>query len=231
MANTFYDLLEVSQSASHETIAAAYRRLHAKHAENVGAGNEDATNLLIALREAYGTLSDPERRRRYDGKLAVRSAEPAMPASRPRSFLVLLALVAVIAISGSLYKKYQAEQEAARLERERIAAEAKAAELALKKQREEALAADDAERERFRNEAIERFNRERDIAYGNQVSRNLQYAEQQAKRDEQREAQKRVLAERQQQHEAERQLARDKAYLRQLESENGRPRTAWILSR
>lgn len=231
MTNTLYDVLEVSQSATQESIVAAYQRLHAKFAELSGAGNEDATNQLVAIREAYNTLSNPDRRQRYDAKLEFRAAKSVQTAPPARPVLRFVLLAVIIGISGILYSKYQSEQEKARLERERIAAEAKAAELALQKEREDKQAAEAADRQRLRDEAIARFNRERDIAYGNQVSRNLQYAEQQAKRDQDREAQQRANEERQRQYEAERQLAKDKAYLRQLQAENPGPPRYWSLSR
>ncbi|HZX32149.1 MAG TPA: J domain-containing protein [Rhodocyclaceae bacterium] len=223
-ANNFYDLLEVNRSASLEAISAAYQRLRAKLTDMVGGPDEDATNQLIALREAYSTLSDPERRRRYDDRLALRESEPVPIPAQSRSFLAIAVLAILLGVGWLSYSKYQTTQEKARLERERIAAETRAAELALQKEKEDREALQEEERQRFQNETIERINRERDIAYGNQVSRNLQYAEQQAMRDKQREAQRaaqqQALEERQRVQEAERQLAKDKAYLRQLQAEN-----------
>jgi colicin import membrane protein len=225
-ANNFYDLLEVNRSASMEAISAAYQRLRAKFTDMGGGPDEDATNQLIALREAYATLVDPDRRRRYDDRLAARESEIAcVPVpSQSRSFLAIAVLAILIGIGWLSYSKYQATQEKARLERERIAAETRAAELALQKEREDRENLMEEERQRLQNETIERINRERDLAYANQVSRNLHYAEQQAMRDKQREAQRaaqqQALEERQRVQEAERQLAKDKAYLRQLQAEN-----------
>lgn len=224
MSNTLYDLLEVNQSASQDAIAAAYKRLHSKMAGEAGAGNEDATNQLIAIREAYNTLSDLERRRRYDERLAARQAAPVVAETGTRPIFKLFLVAIVLAACGVVYAKYQSEQEKARLERERIVAEAKAAELAIQKEREAKQAADEAERQRLRNEAMERYNRERDLAYANRVSSNLQYSEAQVRREQEREEQQRANTERQQRYEAERQLAKDKAYLRQLEAENQRYR-------
>lgn len=68
MAKTLYDLLEVSQTASAESIAASYRRLQAAQAALVGDPQcgEDATNQLIALREEQQRLYEAERRLAQD---------------------------------------------------------------------------------------------------------------------------------------------------------------------
>lgn len=230
MANTLYDLLEVSQSASADAIAAGYKRLHAQHAELAAKGDEDATNRMIALREAFTTLSEPGRRQRYDDSLAARDCVVAAePAGRP--FVKLIVIACIVGFFGITYKKYQATQETARLEAERVVAAAKLAETeAIKAQAdarlatEERIAVERAERQRQRDEAMERANRERDIAYGNQVSRNLERAEADSRRAALREEQARANAERQKEYEAERALAREKAYLRQVEAEKSRYR-------
>ncbi|WP_170291324.1 DnaJ domain-containing protein [Dechloromonas hortensis] len=230
MANTLYDLLEVSQSASADAIAAGYKRLHAQYAESAAKGDEDATNRMIALREAFTTLSEPSRRQRYDDSLAARDQEvEAEPAGRP--FVKLIVIACIVGFFGITYKKYQTAQETARLEAERVVAAAKTAETdarlaeaEARKAAEERIAAERADRQRQRDEAMERANRERDIAYGNQVSRNLERAEADARRAAEREEQAKANAERQKEYEAERALAREKAYLRQVEAEKNRYR-------
>jgi len=221
MANNLYELLEVNPSASQEAIASSYQRLHAKYSDQAGNGGEDATNLLIALREARHILSDPERRRRYDEKLEARQSEFNTPTPQPNSFFKLLVIAGIIGFCSLGYAKYQSELEKARLEREKTAAMAKQAEIEAQKEREEKLAAQQAIMQQRRDESIERYNRERDMAYANQVSRDIQRAESQARREAE---QQRANIERQQRYEAERQLAKDKAYLRQLEAENSRYR-------
>lgn len=224
MANNLYDLLEVNQSATPEAITAGYKRLQAKYVDPAAAGDEDATNLLIALREAYATLSSPERRQRYDDRLAERQAEPLTRDSQPGGFARLIIVAAVLGVCGVGYAKYQSDQEKARLERERVVAEAKLAEVQAKREQEARLAAEQAEQRRLRDEAIERANRENDLAYADRVSRNLHRSEALAR---QREEQQRASTERQQLYDANQQLAREKAYLRQLESENARYRRYW----
>lgn len=220
MATNLYDLLEVNQSASQEAIAAGYKRLQAKFVDQAAQGDEDATNHLIALREAHATLSDPDRRRRYDDRLLERQAEPPV-ASPGGGFTKLIVFALIIGLCAVWYGKYQSDQEKARLERERVVAEAKQAELQAKREQEEMVAAQQAEQRRLREEAIERANRANDLAYANQVSRNVHRQETLAR---QQEEQQRAAAEREQKYDAARQLAREKAYLRQLESENARNR-------
>lgn len=227
MANTLYDLLEVNQSASSEAIAANYKRLHAKSAGQAANGDQDATNQLIALREAFSTLSDPQRRQRYDTRLQEREVV-YVEEGRSGSLIKWVLFGAVFVACAIGTAKYRAEQEKARLESERAIAAAKIAEIEAEKELEAKRAAEKAEYQKRRDEATERANRERDLAYANQVSRNLQQAENQARweqqREQQREQQQKANAERQQQYEAERQLAREKAYLRKIEAENRYPR-------
>jgi len=220
MANDLYELLEVNASASQDAIAASYKRLHAKSAELVAQGDEDATNFLVALREAYATLSDPARRQRYDARLAARNSGVLASEERPNSFFKLLLIALVLGASGVGYAKYQADQEKLRLESVREAAAVKKAELEAQKAREEKAMAKEADEQRRQEEEIERLNRQRDIAYGNQVSRDIQRAEAQARYEKQKEEQRLAQIEREQKYAAERQLAREKAYLRQVEAEN-----------
>lgn len=221
-SKSLYDLLEVNESASQEAIAASYKRLYASYSQLATNGEEDATNQLIAIREAFSTLSNSERRRRYDEKLATR-LEAVEPFDRPRqSFMKLLFLVAFVGLLALGYGKYQSVQEKARLERERIVAATKAAELEAQKAREVKAAADQADRQRRADEAAERYERARDIAYGNQVTRTVQYSEAQLRQEQQRAEQQRANAERQRVNEANRQLAKDKAYLRELEANSRR---------
>ena len=229
MADTLYDLLEVNQSASSEAIAAGYKRLHDRYAELAArAGDEDATNRLIALREAYSTLSEPTRRQRYDASLAARESEAETSRVPGRPFVKLILIACVVGFFGITYKKYQTTQELARLDAERAVAAAKMAETEARKATEERIAAEQADRQQQRQEAIERANRERDIAYGNQISRNIERAEAESRRamlrEEQQKEQAKANAERQKEYEAERQLAREKAYLRQIEAEKSRYR-------
>lgn len=229
MPNTLYDLLEVSTSASQESITASYQRLHAQYAAlQSSTDGEDATNRLIALREAYTTLSNTERRKAYDEKLAARAAAEVVQEAQPRSMIKILLLAAVIGTSGLGYAKYQSNREQVALEKERAAAAAavRLAEIEAQRAREqeerERIAARQADYQHQQAEARERYERERDMAYGRQISRDIQRGEAMAQQERQREEQRKLREEQQRQYEAERRLAQDKATLRRMEAENGR---------
>ena len=66
---TFYDILEVAERASQETIAAAYRSLCKRYHPDTNGGSLDATERLKEINEAYETLGDASKRRRYDESL------------------------------------------------------------------------------------------------------------------------------------------------------------------
>lgn len=223
MEKTLYDLLEVSQTASADSITSNYKRLFERHQSAAAAGSEDATNHLIALREAFHTLSDREKRIRYDQSLIQRTTKHTADSSL--RIYVIAGLVALTIAGGINYKQRQTEQELARLESERAAAAARLAEQEATRVREERLAivaANQAERLRIEQENLIRHQRERDIAYGNQVSQSLARAEHEARMAKQRADYQNQQAERQRQSDAERQLEREKAYLRQREWENRR---------
>ncbi|NJD23817.1 MAG: hypothetical protein FIB06_00255 [Betaproteobacteria bacterium] len=221
MAKTLYEILEVSDSASPESIRASYDRLHEHHAGQV-AGHEDAANRLVALREAYATLSDPALRQAYDRRLALRAELATMPEapSRPLFGKFFMLLVAVACVAGAV--KYQSGREQVVREQERAAAALRVAELEAQRERDERAAAERAEAQRRADEANERAALERERAYSRQVSRDLQNAESNARLQAQHKEQQRLAEERQRQSEAQRQLAQDKAALRKLEAENAR---------
>src|SRR4051812_5922880 len=62
----FYEVLGVPRDASGEDIQRAYRRLARRHHPDVNR-EPGAEERFKEITEAYDTLSDPERRRRYDG--------------------------------------------------------------------------------------------------------------------------------------------------------------------
>lgn len=64
---SYYELLEVRDDASQEVIAMAYKALCRKYHPDVYRGPKDvATELMQRINEAYETLSDPDRRMKYD---------------------------------------------------------------------------------------------------------------------------------------------------------------------
>jgi molecular chaperone DnaJ len=79
---TYYTILGIDEHAPTEEIKRAYRRLARKYHPDVAGGSGTAAFRQVC--EAYETLSDECRRRRYDARLqaARRPPEPA-PAFRP----------------------------------------------------------------------------------------------------------------------------------------------------
>jgi molecular chaperone DnaJ len=75
----YYQVLGVSRGASAQEIKRAYRKQARKFHPDVNPGDKTAEGKFKELTEAYETLSDPERRRRYDqfGPDAFRDAASA----------------------------------------------------------------------------------------------------------------------------------------------------------
>lgn len=66
---THYDTLGVARTSPPEVVRAAYRVLSQQYHPDKNPGNKHAAELMKAINVAYDTLSDPERRRRYDESL------------------------------------------------------------------------------------------------------------------------------------------------------------------
>lgn len=73
-SRTYYQTLQVDSAASQEVIEAAYRRLARVYHPDRNRG-ADATLRMQELNEAYGVLSDQQRRAAYDLELAARARE------------------------------------------------------------------------------------------------------------------------------------------------------------
>lgn len=70
----YYELMQISPNAEHDTIVRVYRILAARfHPDNPHTGDADKFKLLT---RAYHTLSDPQRRVEYDAELAVMRMQP-----------------------------------------------------------------------------------------------------------------------------------------------------------
>ena len=66
MAKNYYDILEVSKTASADEIKKSYRKLARKYHPDVNPGNKEAESKFKELSEAYAVLSDEEKRKEYD---------------------------------------------------------------------------------------------------------------------------------------------------------------------
>jgi curved DNA-binding protein CbpA len=61
----YYKLLGVSPDAEPEEIRRAYRKLSLQYHPDFNPGNQEAADRFRQITEAYETLSDPDKRRRY----------------------------------------------------------------------------------------------------------------------------------------------------------------------
>ena len=72
----YYVVLGIAEDADEETIRSAFRALARRYHPDVGAGSSPIE--FQRAREAYETLADPERRRRYDRQLRASRVQPVV---------------------------------------------------------------------------------------------------------------------------------------------------------
>ena len=65
-ARDYYALLGVSETASADDIKKAYRRLAKQYHPDANPNNKEAAEKFKEIGEAYGVLSEPEKRKQYD---------------------------------------------------------------------------------------------------------------------------------------------------------------------
>lgn len=70
----FYELMQISPNAEHETVQRVYRMLASRyHPDNPRTGDPDR---FVKLKQAYEMLSDPQTRATYDLQYQLRNAQP-----------------------------------------------------------------------------------------------------------------------------------------------------------
>ena len=63
---SYYDVLGLSPEASEKDVRQAYRKLAREHHPDVNGGDKASEEKFKRINEAYGVLSDPEKRQKYD---------------------------------------------------------------------------------------------------------------------------------------------------------------------
>lgn len=66
MSNSFYNILEVPETATPDEIRKSYRRLSMLYHPDKNGNSQESTEKFQKISEAYEVLSDPERKREYD---------------------------------------------------------------------------------------------------------------------------------------------------------------------
>ncbi|HET9659658.1 MAG TPA: DnaJ domain-containing protein [Thermomicrobiales bacterium] len=78
---TAYQVLQVDPMAEQEVVDAAYKRLALKYHPDTSKA-PDASERMREIIEAYGVLTDPKKRERYDASIGIRRPVKMPPAMR-----------------------------------------------------------------------------------------------------------------------------------------------------
>ena len=227
---SLYDLLELSPKASPEAVRAAYERLAPKfdpdRPEN--AANSGAKLQYEAIKEAFFTLGNPDKRRKYDARIAQASAtiqyvetvEPFWTLSKG-----IVAGVVVVVVAGFYYSHQKERTRLARVEAEKHIAASKAKEAEANARLEQEQSRLDAQKRRQEQLSEESFRRESATALQRlsaERSQQKNFAEReraQVEAAERRAESQRRSEQSQAENAARQQLAREKAELCRMERE------------
>lgn len=224
---SMYSILGVSADASQQQIESAYAKALAEAQSGSGGDPHDANIRIVALKEAYATLSNPQARQRHDDKLFGRAAAaPIQYVEVEEGFwnTKKVAILGLVLLLGAGYYFYNVKER----ERMRIAHEREIAMKALQlvEAEQKAKAAQEEARLQLINQRNEesrerqqRMDDQRARSQADAQVRSNMYVEQQAER---RAAYERESQQRREQYETQNRLAREKAELRRLEYENQR---------
>jgi curved DNA-binding protein CbpA len=204
MPKSLYELLEVHPNASQDAIQAAYKRLSEKF-DPASAAFQSGTEAhagMIAVREAFGILGNPEKRKKYDatsGKLAV-PANASAPApgfvsyedmdGSGWTFQRVLVVALVVVIAGATYFHFQQKAEERALEVQRLAAEKVEAARAAEAERTHQLRLIQDARAKEIQAARERQDMQQFTRDANQHERERSYARQNDERRKEADAQR-----------------------------------------
>jgi colicin import membrane protein len=223
---TLYDVLELSSSASPESIRAAYERLSAKldprRPEN--AGKPDTKILHDAVKEAFLTLGNPATRAQYDKKIAMRSQPPVQIVEVSETFWTipkLSALVLIVIVAGGFYYNHKREEARLAAEQAIAAAQAKEAEQKAKAEAEQARLEIAKQLVNAAQDELQRRDREaalRQYSIDQRVNTSAERQANQSRSQQERSAELQLKREEQQAAAAARaQAAKDKAELCRME--------------
>lgn len=234
---SLYSVLGVSPDASPAQIEMAYAELLSRFQDGTDRQpGEDATIRLIAAKEAYAVLSNPDTRQLYNQKLFAPATRKGRASSErsycdeppPSLATRKILLVGVLAIVGLLVYSYGArEREKLRIQHEHEV-QLRAVQL-IEEQQRQAAAERELQHERQRQldaaarEYREKEDQERYIREVDRRSREVERAmESQARRAEfdQRQAERQAATkQRREMAEAQYRAQRDKALLQRIERE------------
>ena len=225
---TLYSILGVDSEATAEQIEKAYEKFSSRLKENFDELSTEEVNIqLVAIREAYGTLSNPILRQRYDQKLEnaefsrnqVQGSSDYVVSSGSGFGIKSIGLIGLILLVGLyFYNQNAKEREKLRIEHEH-AVQMKAVQIAEDQQKQNAKVQDiildkssvysDAQQLRMQQQQFER-----ESVQAQQLDnqrRQLEFQQQQQlKRDEENRL-------RQEQIRHQQRLQSDKRVLQQME--------------